>query len=424
MKHSLRLLSATLLTLLIAFSPVEIDAQSANQDTDGDGLTDVQEDANRNGILDAGETNPYDADGDNGGESDGSEVAARRNPDDPTDDMTADSDGDGLVNGLELLKKTDPKNADTDGDGLIDRDDPFPLDSKFQQDNNSNGLPDEWEAKTNLDVSDVAPTPSDDPDGDSLTNAEEFARGTDPLNVDTDRDGVDDKTEIDAGNDPAENACFWYDKATSTFDDMSDHWSVSVVQKLRGVSILPDASPLIRGYTEGGKSLFKPDQPVTRFEFLKMVLLSTCTKLRSRSDSETVTFSDVRKDFRLGENAEVALRRQVIYTAAHYGIVAGYEDGTFRPDAPVNRAEALKILSLGSQLSPANTDTAPTFLDVSSTDWFESYVRSAAAREIVSGYGDGTFGPGNSITRAEAAKIVLNTMLQNPLVNGYDLIEE
>jgi hypothetical protein len=42
----------------------------------------------------------------------------------------------------------------------------------------------------------------------------------------------------------------------------------------------------------------------------------------------------------------------------------------------------------------------------------------------VSGYGDGTFGPGNSITRAEAAKIVLNTMLQNPLVNGYDLIEE
>jgi hypothetical protein len=88
----------------------------ASQDTDGDGLPDVQEDTNGNGILDTGETNPYNVDTDGGGESDGTEVAAKRNPLDQTDDLTFDADSDGWVNGIELLHSTDPKKTDTDGD--------------------------------------------------------------------------------------------------------------------------------------------------------------------------------------------------------------------------------------------------------------------------------------------------------------------
>lgn len=70
--------------------PRTVFALSSTQDTDGDGIPDIQEDTDGNGIVDTGETNPMKADTDGGGESDGAEVAGKRNPLDPTDDMTYD----------------------------------------------------------------------------------------------------------------------------------------------------------------------------------------------------------------------------------------------------------------------------------------------------------------------------------------------
>lgn len=418
---------AALLTvaLLFAESPTMLAASTA-QDIDGDGLTDIQEDANRNNVVDQGETNPYDADTDGGGESDGSEVAAKRNPFDRTDDLSFDMDGDGMVNGNEILRGTDPKVADSDGDGINDNVDPFPLDSKFGTDLNGNGLPDEWEERTGLDQTQVTQTRADDSDGDGLTNAEELARGTNPMAVDTDRDGTDDKTESNEGSNARENACLGYLLPAATFDDIDESdWSFPFIRTLQGVYILPDKTPLIGGYDENfgtpnSRVVFRSNQPITRFEFLKLTLFSSCTKLRPRSDDATVTFSDVRKDAPINENPEAAFRRKVIYTAQHYNIVSGYDDGTFRPDAPVNRAEALKILSLATELDPlAMSGTTLSFTDVREMDWFHPYVGAAASRDIVSGYGDGTFRPENLITRAEAAKIILLTLQQNPTINGY-----
>jgi hypothetical protein len=397
-------------------------AISSGQDTDGDGMPDLTEDANGNGVMDTGETNPYDADTDGGGESDGSEVAAKRNPFDPTDDLTYDADGDGLVNGIELLKGTDPKNPDTDGDGIQDNLDPFPLDSKFGLDGNANNLPDEWEKRMGLDQGLVAATTVDDPDGDSLTNAEELSRGTNPMSVDTDRDGVDDKTEIDMGTDPRENPCLVYGDPLPPFQDMQSHWGEKIVLHLQRLKILPNNIPLIGGYQNAsdGTASFAPNQPITRYEFLKMTLLSTCTKIRMRSDDASVTFRDVRKESPINERPETAFKRSIVYTALHYGIVEGYEDGNFHPDAPVNRAEALKILSLAALLEPLPPGNGtPVFTDVAPTDWFMPYTEAATSREIVRGYGDGTFRPGDPITRAEAAKIIYMTMLQNPTINGY-----
>lgn len=421
----MRIFLSTLLTTIIVCAATPAFAALQGQDTDGDGIPDLEEDTNHDGILDPGETNAFNADTDNGGESDGAEVAAKRNPNDLSDDLTFDADGDGLINGVEILRRTDPKNTDTDGDGLFDGVDAFPLDSKFAKDENTNGLPDEWETKTGLDQNPATATKVDDPDGDGLTNAEEFARGSDPLETDSDRDGVDDKTEIENGGNPKENACLSDVPSDEIFSDTEGHWAENIIGNLRSIVILPDEIPLIRGYPEGKVFAFRPDQSVTRYEFLKMVLLSNCMKLRGKTDDEKVVFTDIPAESSPDESPDAAFRRKVIYTAVHEDIVDGYEDGTFRPDNLVNRAEALKILSLAARLDGTEPGAGTsTFYDVTDTDWFSSYVSAAAARGIVGGYGDGTFRAGSFITRAEAAKIVYLTMLQNPWINGYVLPNE
>ncbi len=399
-------------------------ALSSDVDTDGDGLSDIQEDANRNGTLDAGETDLYNADSDDGGESDGSEVKAKRSALDKTDDMTYDTDGDGWVNGIEVLKGTEPRKADSDGDGVPDPQDPFPLDATYATDRDSNGLPDDWEKATQLQKQPLPQSKSDDPDNDGLKNAEEFARGTNPVQTDTDRDGIDDLTEINEGTNPKENACLQYVPSGDVFPDIKNHWSAPFVTLLHSVVPLPWTEPLLKGYvTPKGAPIFAPDRDVTRYEFLKMVMLSTCIHLFNPPSGEK-QFTDVPSIIREGETSEGRMRRQTIYTAVHYGIAAGYSDGSFKSNDPVNRAEAVKMLTLAAQIFPEALTGAIKFPDVSPEEWYASYVKSAADAEIVSGYSDGTFGPERPITRAEAAKIVSIVMRQNALINGYVLPEK
>ncbi len=424
--HAARFLSALLTALIMIASFPQTYALSSSLDTDGDGLTDATEDANGTQSVDAGETDPFNADSDSGGESDGTEIAGKRNPLDPTDDMTYDADSDGWVNGIEIEKKTDPRNPDTDNDGVRDALDAFPIDSRYQVDANANGLPDDWETATGLARSLATPTTVEDPDGDGLTNAEEFARGTNPLSTDSDRDGVDDRTELEQSGDPKENACLSFGPVSVRFSDLQGHWGETIITRLSRTLVSPNTVPIIRGYATGSDKVARyfPDQSITRYEFLKMVILSSCMKIRSHSDDEEIAFTDVRTDAPIGENPDTALKRQIIYSGVHYGLIVGYSDGTFRPDAPVNRAEALKILSLAGSLQEIPGFTPATFPDVTADDWFSVYVSAASSRKIVQGYEDGTFRPQHPISRAEAAKIVYLTMLGNPMINGYVLPTE
>lgn len=418
------LLSVFAVALMLTQS---VSAQTPPADTDGDGIPDQQEDSNGNGAYDGGETDPYNADTDGGGESDGSEVAGSRNPVDANDDLTADPDGDGWVNGVEAQKKTSAANPDTDGDGVRDPEDPFPLEAKYQSDTNGNELPDEWEAQAGLSDGQAITDKAGDPDEDGLTNAEELANATSPLSADSDRDGVDDKTEITQGTDPNENACLNYARTDAYFADTAGHWAADRVRMLRGVRVLPDNTQMARGFGEGKSALFKPDQPVTRYEFLKLVMLGTCTKLWNSAVADKPVFSDVPSVPSETESEDATLRRRIIYSAVRYDIVRGYSDGTFRPDTDINRAEAVSILHKAARLDIFDPSAAAldplVFTDVTPADWFTASLDIATRLSIVSGYSDGTFGPAKPITRAEAAKIVYETMLRNPMINGYVLSE-
>ncbi len=95
--------------------------------------------------------------------------------------------------------------------------------------------------------------------------------------------------------------------------------------------------------------------------------------------------------------------RTYIQKAASLGIVNGYNDGTFRPENNVTRAEFTKMLNT----TLGNTGTAKAvFSDVSSEQWFHADICKGVAASYINGYSDGTFGPDNTITRQEAAVIL------------------
>ena len=95
---------------------------------------------------------------------------------------------------------------------------------------------------------------------------------------------------------------------------------------------------------------------------------------------------------------------QYIVGYSDLGLVNGYPDGTFRPDAPITRAEVTSLL--GKLKLPATNQKQAEFTDVSSADWFYGTVEDAVKSGLVSGYEDNSFLPQKNITRFEAISIL------------------
>lgn len=94
-----------------------------------------------------------------------------------------------------------------------------------------------------------------------------------------------------------------------------------------------------------------------------------------------------------------------IAALADRGIVRGNPDGTFRPDATINRAELLTLLYRATERTPAES-MAGCFKDIGRGSWYESIVCDASAQGFVSGYPDRTFRPQQSVNRIEALKML------------------
>lgn len=99
------------------------------------------------------------------------------------------------------------------------------------------------------------------------------------------------------------------------------------------------------------------------------------------------------------------------------GVISGYPDGSFKPEATVNRAELLKILIEGQGITPDDYLYKDCFLDVGS-DWYAKYVCYAKEQGWVEGYPDGNFLPGQTVNKVEALKMLLNSQSIS-LVESY-----
>lgn len=142
------------------------------------------------------------------------------------------------------------------------------------------------------------------------------------------------------------------------------------------------------GYADG---TFGPERNMTRAEVTTM-FARLLTEQIEADKTYSSTFNDVAKD---------CWAANYIGYMQQFGIVTGYEDGSFRPDAPVTRAEFAAIASRFEKL----TQGSASFTDVPDTHWAFKYINFAATRGWVTGYEDGTFKPEHSITRAEVAAV-------------------
>lgn len=90
------------------------------------------------------------------------------------------------------------------------------------------------------------------------------------------------------------------------------------------------------------------------------------------------------------------------------GIFNGYNDGTFQPNQPITRVEALKVILEGMDINTIDANgQALGFRDANPHSWYAGYMQTALSLGIVNGYGNGYFLPGNYISRAESLKIIL-----------------
>lgn len=97
--------------------------------------------------------------------------------------------------------------------------------------------------------------------------------------------------------------------------------------------------------------------------------------------------------------------KEAINALADAGILNGYENGTFKPENKVTRGEVAKVITLIRHLEEG---TKTPFKDVKDGYWSTQYINSLYAAKLVNGYEDGTFKPEGNVTRAEFAKLVVD----------------
>lgn len=113
--------------------------------------------------------------------------------------------------------------------------------------------------------------------------------------------------------------------------------------------------------------------------------------------SGDIAFSDI-----AGHWAESRIKK-----AVKLGFVSGYQDGTFRPDKTVTRAEFAKLLNNAMKIEDI---AAINMTDVKKSDWFYKQVQKSIAVGFFSGYENNTFRPNNPITRQEVAKVITSAI--------------
>ncbi|QQS59332.1 S-layer homology domain-containing protein [Candidatus Peregrinibacteria bacterium] len=174
-----------------------------------------------------------------------------------------------------------------------------------------------------------------------------------------------------------------------TFLDIKNHWAKEFILQLaqRGI---------IEGYGDG---TFGPDNNITRAELTKIALEAFAI---GKLDVQDNPFPDV---------DSTQWYSPFIAQAKLFHIVSGYSDSMFRPNISVTRGEGLKIL-----LNAAGIDTSSyaemksSFSDVEMGAFSTEFINWSTEHGIVSGYGNGTFGPNDTLTRGQLAKIVMNLL--------------
>lgn len=173
--------------------------------------------------------------------------------------------------------------------------------------------------------------------------------------------------------------------AETTLKDFNGHWAASTISKWIDQG-------LIKGYED---NTVRPDNPVTRAEFVSMVNRAWGIS----NDGYSSVFQDVAKD---------QWNYSDIAAAYNLGYISGSSPKAFEPDTTITREQAAVMIAQLLTLEADSQDNILSELEdyEQLADWSRPYVETVFAQGILKGYPDQTFRPTRSVTRAEAMVII------------------
>lgn len=186
-------------------------------------------------------------------------------------------------------------------------------------------------------------------------------------------------------SEPSVNNPFNEAEKPINFADVAGHWAEHDI-----------AEAVKAGFITGFEDeSFRPNQPVTRSQFVTMLVRA----LDMKGSGNSASFRDV--------DLIPVWALEATGAALEAGIAGGYPDGSFRPNASITRAE-MAVMAARAMNLPIIEDETVIFLDaIEIPFWAKPYVSAAAKQGLINGRGGSTFVPNELMTRAEAAIILL-----------------
>ncbi|SFE40753.1 S-layer homology domain-containing protein [Paenibacillus algorifonticola] len=186
----------------------------------------------------------------------------------------------------------------------------------------------------------------------------------------------------------------------SSFADLEGHWVQADIELLSNKLI-------VQGYSHSG---FAPDQQVTRAEFAALLVRA----LGLADHKQAGSFSDV---------AQEAWYAGAIGIAQTAGLIEGFENGMFKPDAPITREQMASVivraLNFAGQTPQSNAAALDTFSDRSAiADWALEPVAKLLEDNLIQGYPAAAFSPKEPTTRAQSAVIILRMLQYLKFINN------
>ncbi len=177
------------------------------------------------------------------------------------------------------------------------------------------------------------------------------------------------------------------DKESITIKDIKNSWAKKEIENMAAM-----------GYVEGYNGMFRPFDNITRAEFTTLIVKVLRIDL---NDSVSVTlFKDVKSNDWYSKYIE---------TAYNIGLIKGYEDGTFKPNAPITRQEIASIIGplLNSNLSENDADEILSHFSDNVDDYANISAAKCVKAEIIKGLPNNLFAGSKNASRAEAAVMIL-----------------
>ncbi|WP_068776637.1 glycosyl hydrolase family 18 protein [Paenibacillus sp. FJAT-26967] len=168
--------------------------------------------------------------------------------------------------------------------------------------------------------------------------------------------------------------------------DIEGHWAQAQLTEWHHKGLL-------EGYPDGS---LKPDKAITRVELMALI-----NRFFNLTETKDIQFSDVTSE---------QWQYKEVSKAVTAGYVDGYSDGTIKPDQLISRQEAAVMLSRVLPLDTQSEDKLEGIKDSSEiADWSKKAVNAMVAKGVIDGYEDGTFRPNGKLTRAEAVVLLSRT---------------